>query len=1113
MKRLLVYFSVLVACLFVGLTTYYMMKDYDMFFPETQGVSAEADYNLNVGETAEYKFTIEKKSDDTEMLYSFDNEGIAEYDVETGIITALKGGSTNLKVYTNKEALGHYECSIVVGDGSDNNGWIIDSQEDLAAIGTTREFPAATVEWKLTDNYELLTDVELNGEWTPIGVTGVDQNEVFETFAGKFNGNHHTISNLTITKDHLIAGLFGHVGEMAAISSLKLDNVNIGGYFLHVGSVAAISTGAEIKGVQVTNANITIAEKTNTNLPWVGDMNCVGGIVGSNRAFVEGDLINYSKISLSSFDGSIKLNVPGTVETNYLVGGIVGFNIGAEIHNNKAVVNFEISKGLADLTDATRVSVGGIIGVSYIHDPNPNVFTATKDVEVAYAIVMNNLAMLSVDNATERTGGIIGHFAAVSERVNIPTDCTLTAAEKQEVLERMNSNNASRVVGNMYYSYNVELPKTYNGCEVQTLEALKVAKTYTDKGWAIATPETADEGNFAWVIVEGKQIAAVDYEGTNEEHDFSLRTIELNQSNFAEYVAKMLDNTSSLTQKYWLSREYKLTEDIDLATIFSNWTPISYRDTDPTFIGTFDGNGHTIKNMNIVNIKDADKKEYNFVSVGLFASIGTTGIVKNLIIEKVEIDFAGIGGAVAGINYGLIENCQVTAVHIKDALTAGFVVGHNKGIITTTKSISEEDTNLQYTVLADMEGENSIVSLRTDANVFIGGIAGYNLGKIDGARIEANFKFEGATVSEGAVTKMIGGIVGYNGGEIISSSVENANIKDHSKVYTYIGGIAGLSNGLISKCHAGLTGDGYSISINADTTKANNIVGGIVGQLSADAEIKQSFVKGDIAAYYVGGIAANLFGKVTECYVMGTITGEYVGGISVNVSLSDKQATGGYVADCYVRATLKGNTANARIAGLSTYIIHPGKFERVILAVNFAGLGDKYFESYTDTRESVYNFINDIAGTKLGKVYNIVIDGSIVNAEDKVKDNDTLLSYEKQSVYYADTATIQGGESYYVEKGFLTSEGGIWLMTAQQYPELRNVNLDGNIQNPVIEEETDGEEGAGEGEEGNGEEGAGENQEPGTGEGAGQEPGTGEGAGQEPGTGEGAGQEPGTEVA
>ena len=87
MKRLLVYFSVLVGCLFVGLTTYYMLKDYDMFFPETQGVSAEADYNLNVGETAEYKFTIDKKSDDTEMLYSFDNEGVATYDLETGIIT------------------------------------------------------------------------------------------------------------------------------------------------------------------------------------------------------------------------------------------------------------------------------------------------------------------------------------------------------------------------------------------------------------------------------------------------------------------------------------------------------------------------------------------------------------------------------------------------------------------------------------------------------------------------------------------------------------------------------------------------------------------------------------------------------------------------------------------------------------------------------------------------------------------------------------------------------------------------------------------------------------------------------------------------------------------
>ena len=70
-------------------------------------------------------------------------------------------------------------------------------------------------------------------------------------------------------------------------------------------------------------------------------------------------------------------------------------------------------------------------------------------------------------------------------------------------------------------------------------------------------------------------------------------------------------------------------------------------------------------------------------------------------------------------------------------------------------------------------------------------------------------------------------------------------------------------------------------------------------------------------------------------------------------------------------------------------------------------------------------------------------------------ENGGLIEYDGQSVYYTDTTTIQSGESFYVEKGFGMSEGGIWLITGGQYPELRNVNLDGNEQNPVVEPEVD----------------------------------------------------------
>lgn len=1095
MKRLLVYFSVLVGCLFIGLTTYYMVKGYDEFVVyrgdgTAVEVSASADtFYMNAGETEKLTAVVNKKSDDTEILFAFDTEGVATYDLATGVLTAVKGGTTKLKLYTNKDSLGFYEFDIAVGDGSDNNGWIIKSEEDLKAIGSVREYPAGNAVWELSDTYELHNDIELTGEWTPIANCIVEKNIegkfvlTPQYFSGKFNGNQHTIKNLTMTKDNYCAGLFGALGEFAEVTSLKLDNVNISGYHYFVGSLAGLSDGATISRVQVTNAKIT--EKNRTTLvpvptykiiseslsvqDGVMDENNIGGIVGANRAYMSDSIIGHSKISLCTFNGSIMIaDVSGEAKTYYSAGGIVGYNLGGEIHNNKATVVYSIAEGIANNPDTAKCQVGGIIGTSYIHNPNANTFTENKDREVVYAIVMNNLAIVNYDNATARMGGVIGQVAYATPGIIIPSSIPVTDALKATVA-RMNTNIASRISGNFYYANGAtELTANYENCNAKGLADLKKIETFKNANWSISTPDKAGEETPAWIIVEDETVAEVNLEGVNENHAYSLTVIELNQANFAEFVARMMNKTGSdekkatIAQKYWLSREYKLVEDIDLGALFATWTPIAYRENDPTFSGTFDGNGHTIKNMNIVNIKDVDTNELNYVAVGFFASVGTAGIVKNVKFENVKIDMANCGGAIAGLNYGLIENCQVVDIKIADAIKAGFVVGHNHGIVRTTKTVEvkqvegEEpaETVLQYTVLASTTNTNSIINKNKTNSIFLGGIAGYNDGKIIGAKIESNFEITGETIVEGALLKMIGGIAGYNGGEIISSAVEAANIKDMSRVYTYIGGIAGLSNGLIEKCHAGLAGEGYSsIKIIAELNQANNMVGGIVGQLSIDATIKQSFVKADISAFYVGGIAANLFGNVQECYVLGTITGEYVGGIAVNVSLTDKQSKGGYVADCYVRANLVGNSNNSKVAGLSTYIIHPGKFERIIVAATFSGVGEKYFESYTDTRTGFYNFVNSFAGTKLGKVYNIIIDESLAKKEDKVIKNGGAINYEGQSVYYTDSTTIKSGESFFTDKGFSMTEGSIWYMPAgeDKYPELRNCNIDGNYQNSVAE--------------------------------------------------------------
>ena len=87
-----------------------------------------------------------------------------------------------------------------------------------------------------------------------------------------------------------------------------------------------------------------------------------------------------------------------------------------------------------------------------------------------------------------------------------------------------------------------------------------------------------------------------------------------------------------------------------------------------TFTGTFDGNGHTIENINIIDEEkttppgvDPGPNDYRFsADVGLFAHLGSGGTVKNL---KVTGSVSGsrradnIGGIVGQNSGGTVTNC------------------------------------------------------------------------------------------------------------------------------------------------------------------------------------------------------------------------------------------------------------------------------------------------------------------------------------------------------------------------------------------------------------------------------------------------------------------------
>ncbi len=136
----------------------------------------------------------------------------------------------------------------------------------------------------------------------------------------------------------------------------------------------------------------------------------------------------------------------------------------------------------------------------------------------------------------------------------------------------------------------------------------------------------------------------------------------------AEELQKM--NHSTQDSRYYL------TKDIDLKT-FGYWEGIT------DFIGTFDGNGHCIKNL-------------TSLTYGLFVNLRPGAVVRNLRlldvnISSVESDVGGIAGCTGYIDG--VDNDKIgTAVQISNCIVTGTVVksgsGNVGGIMGSTDNVS-----------------------------------------------------------------------------------------------------------------------------------------------------------------------------------------------------------------------------------------------------------------------------------------------------------------------------------------------------------------------------------------------------------------------------------------
>ena len=161
-----------------------------------------------------------------------------------------------------------------------------------------------------------------------------------------------------------------------------------------------------------------------------------------------------------------------------------------------------------------------------------------------------------------------------------------------------------------------------------------------------------------------------------------------------------------------------LTANIDLSEEKGSWTPIGNAQTvsGKTYKGSFDGQGHSVKNLYIAGSETA----------GLFGYIGSSGTVQNLRVSGSITNTSNTttGGGVAAINDGRIENCcsSVTIIATatgNNAVTVGGVVGLNAiGSSVTnccnSSSVSGTGSGSGPIVVGGVVGQNFNGSLTVD---------------------------------------------------------------------------------------------------------------------------------------------------------------------------------------------------------------------------------------------------------------------------------------------------------------------------------------------------------------------------------------------------------------
>lgn len=311
----------------------------------------------------------------------------------------------------------------------------------------------------------------------------------------------------------------------------------------------------------------------------------------------------------------------------------------------------------------------------------------------------------------------------------------------------------------------------------------------------------------------------------------------------------------------------QLYADVDLSD-YPAWEPIGtyINSTMRSIKGTFNGNNHSIHNMDVKNPSSQ--------AVGLFGYLDNASIENLTIASDCTIQASSnasdsyslrVGGLVGYVDGGTVDNC-----HFMGSVT---VITSESGLQPYTGGIAgqvEKDSFYQTSAYVTRCSNSGSVQAKS----YVGGIVGY----LYNAYVDNCENAQSSTVTFESIGA---GIIGVGNGATITSCTNYGTVYGQDA----IGGICGmqLSASTLQEC------DNYAnISCVPDEDGNADALGGIVGA-SMDSFVDGCTNNGNIVGVKeVGGIVGDAYGSFAEienCSNYGTVTGsDAVGGICGNLA-------------------------------------------------------------------------------------------------------------------------------------------------------------------------------------------------------------------------------------